>query len=69
MKKLFIILVIFIISLTSCVEQNSTGTTKSGEGVYQKVCIDGVEYLQREGGYHGYMAPHFKQDGSLYICE
>ena len=33
-------------------------------------CIDGVEYIMIGGdGRRGYMAPHFKPDGKLYICE
>lgn len=36
---------------------------------YEKVCVDGVEYLERTSGHKGYFAPHMKPDGSLYTCQ
>lgn len=48
----------------------STGSTMSGTQDFNKICIDGVEYLylQVSAG-PGYLAPHFKPDGTLYLCE
>jgi len=31
---------------------------------YETVCIDGVEYIKYQG-----LVPHFKPDGSLFVCE
>lgn len=43
--------------------------TRSGDIDHEITCIDGVEYLYLRHGYGGYMTPHFKKDGSLYLCE
>lgn len=32
-------------------------------------CIDSVEYIKISRNSKGYMAPHFKPDGSLYTCK
>ena len=61
-------MVIVVLALTGCMKYDSNGTTNSGEAEFKRVCIDGVEYLSRRAGYSGYMAPHFKPDGSLYTC-
>lgn len=45
-------------------EYQSTGSTYSGDKEFKRICIDGVEYIK--GGRN--MAPHFKTDGSLYLC-
>lgn len=62
------LLLVLCLVLCGCNNPDSVGTARSGQEVYTKVCIDDVEYLIRIGGYQGYMAPHFKPDGSLYIC-
>ena len=36
---------------------------------WRTTCVDEVEYITyTSGGGSGYMAPHFKPDGSLYTC-
>ena len=71
MKKVIsiICLVGFMFMSISCDQDNSTGVKISGSKSYKTICIDGVEYLKRTQGYGVLMAPHFKQDGSLYLCE
>lgn len=56
------------VTLCGCKEADKRGTTTSGEYTFSRICIDGVEYLQRSGHQHGYFAPHFKPDGTLYLC-
>lgn len=33
------------------------------------ICVDGVEYLYSSGGNSFGITPHYKRDGSLYLCE
>lgn len=41
----------------------------SGNIEFERHCIDGVEYLYRKTGlYEVFSSPHYKQDGTLYIC-
>jgi hypothetical protein len=70
MKKHIVILAaaVLAIALCGCKEADKRGTTTSGDYTFSRICIDGVEYLQRTGHQHGYMAPHFKPDGTLYLC-
>ncbi len=69
MKRLILILsVLFIFGCTPN-EPNKTGATFSGNVRFEKLCIDGVEYLHRNrGGHNAIMSPHFKPDGTLYTC-
>ena len=45
--------------------------TESGDMEFSTICVDGVEYIFRENytSRTAWMAPHFKTDGSLYLCE
>lgn len=54
--------------LSGCNETNNVGVSSSGDVSFLRICIDNVEYLIRRNGNNGYMAPHFKPDGSLYTC-
>lgn len=63
--------VLFILILCSACDytpQKTNGETKSGGARYTRVCIDGVEYLQKSGRGDFTLAPHFKPDGNLYLC-
>jgi len=64
----FVCLFSFALSGCNGPENQSAGTSLSGKRHHEKICLDGVEYLYLQHGYGGYMAPHFKQDGSLYLC-
>ena len=46
----------------------TVGTSTSGDLNYDRICIDGVEYLRRRVGHTAELAAHFKTDGSLYLC-
>lgn len=58
-----------VLALAGCEQYESTGTVKSGNVSYKVVCIDSVEYVLRAVGRRGFMAPHFRVDGSLYLCQ
>lgn len=68
MKRTVILLLIMVLSSTSCSEDvyseadilNATNANRA----YLIICIDGIEYVQTHAGISG----HFKQDGSLYTC-
>lgn len=48
------------------------GCTPSQSQVDSRIkhrCIDGVGYVIMVDGYRGFMAPHFKSDGTLYLCD
>lgn len=64
MTKLIAIAALVMV-LSGCSEPNTTRASYSG---FNRICVDNVEYLMRYQGYNGYMAPHFKPDGSLYTC-
>lgn len=70
MKK-YALLLIFGIYLTGCGESNRQ--EKELEITFDKVCVDGVQYLIRVGTprntHAGVMAPHFKPDGTLHLCK
>ena len=67
------LLIFLIIALTfySCESFENNGLSYSGDEKFTRACIDGVEYLIRsaKGSYRGYMAPHFKPNGTLYTCK
>ena len=48
-----------LLALIGCADSNGYHTIKPGF-----VCVDGVEYIYR----YRMLAPHFKIDGSLYLC-
>ena len=58
MKKLIIILLLCA-ALTACKNKIDDVST---------VCIDNVEYIKFSAIYQGYLAPHYKPDGTLYLC-
>jgi hypothetical protein len=71
-----IISIISIILLASCVRERGTEYTKASDGLrIATICIDGVEYLYFKlntvvgRGGSAFLSPHFKQDGSLYLCD
>jgi hypothetical protein len=66
MKKLTIALLVLI--LFGCGEADKVGTAFSGNYKFERICIDGVEYLHYNWGYQSGLSPHFKPDGSLYTC-
>lgn len=63
MLKYFLFLV--LLSLTGCGDKFVNPFTETTTFV----CIDGVEYIKIRTGYRGWMAPHYKADGTLYICD
>lgn len=69
MKRLLIAIVICL-SISSC---NTGEEPRTPKEEFKTVCVDGVEYFffSESMGYkgYGYMSPHFKRDGSLYLCE
>jgi len=69
MKILLIILTLFLIS--SCGRTDKKGISLSGDQEFDRICIDNVEYIFAKDSisYRGYMAPHFKKDGTLYLCD
>jgi len=54
--------------IMGCKEDHFVGSVTSGAKEYNRICIDGVEYLKTGTGRMGFFAPHFRQDGSLYLC-
>lgn len=65
-----ILIVLFVtIFIFSCAEPKEVGIAYSGESQFSRVCIDGVEYLYRRLGNIGYLSPHFKITGDLYLCD
>jgi len=66
MTRIFYLLI--ILWLVGCGDDYSVGSTTSGTVDYDLVCIDGIEYLKNWSAHRGYFAPHFRQDGSLYLC-
>lgn len=67
MKKIIIALLLAV-SLVGCSSDRPKILDDTGGRAYTFECVDGVEYLIRSGGYHGYMAPHMKPDGTAYAC-
>jgi len=67
MKLIYVFIIILLFS--GCKKSNTVGRTSSGEVVYVRECIDGVEYLKNHQGYRGYLAAHWKRDGTLYLCD
>lgn len=71
---IFLIVVILIFAgvcysvINSIDVAHESGISKSGDYEFKRVCIDGVEYFFKDSR-RGYLAPHFKSDGSLYLCE
>ena len=57
------------LALAACGEYDKVGVSVSGENSFNVICVDGVEYLQRDSRSKGYFSGHFKPDGSLYICD
>ena len=64
----YLMCLVVLVLLAGCTKPNSMGSTYSGGKEFNKICIDGVEYLQRVQGYGGYLAPHMKVDGTVYKC-
>ncbi len=66
---------ILIVSMTlliaGCDNPRTTGNTYSGNVKFERICVDGVEYLYNgaESLYKGLFAPHMRPDGSLYLCD
>ena len=56
------------LSIIGC-DSSNYASVKAGNRSYDIVCIDHVEYLQRFSGYSGVLSPHYKTDGSLYLCD
>lgn len=67
MKKLVFIIMIAV--MAGCTEYQDGRAARSGNEIIETSCIDGVEYIHYSKGYRGYLAPHFRKDGSLYLCE
>ena len=64
--KIKILLLLILLVLFGCENADVRGTTHSGKKSIALLCVDGVESMS---GYRGYLAPHFKPDGPLYICQ
>lgn len=57
-----------LLLLCSCREP-STDEVSVHRYNFEKICIDGVEYLGHNIGWRSaVMVPHYKKDGSLYTC-
>lgn len=68
--------VILVLFLASCGAEyvEFSEPAMSGSRAFEVICIDNVEYIYWHKGSvtssaSGYLAPHFKPDGSLYTCE
>jgi hypothetical protein len=57
-----------LLCVSGCTDYQSNGVTHSSSERFERICIDGVEYLTRQMGHRGFMSAHFKPDGSLYTC-
>ena len=65
LKDIFTIIIILAAIIFSILLMFSISNSPQAE--YETVCIDGVEYINHKN-YHG-LVPHFKPDGSLFVCE
>jgi len=65
-----VLAICFIFLLVSGCDQKpqKMGTANSGEVTYERVCVDGVEYLYKSMGHGKLFAPHFRPNGTLYTC-
>lgn len=75
------LIIVLIIGIISVFVYNSTftkydknvgkilGKKNNTTVYYDQVCIDGVEYLERDIPYKGFFAPHIKPDGTAYTCK
>ena len=68
MKKLLILLVALVLIGCEIKIEEKSFFDKEREREFNTVCIDGVEYLYYVGYKVGFLAPHFKTDGKLYLC-
>ncbi len=73
-SKLFVLTISLLLLLGCSPEFETAAPAKSGSENFDVVCIDGVEYIffakdTSSFGSLGWLAPHFKPDGSLYICK
>lgn len=64
-----IIIVVAMVLCIGCDGYTEGNTARSGNLKVKTVCIDGVEYIKMSTGYGGYMSPHYKKDGTLYLCD
>ena len=69
-RKSVLVSVSILIALLSagCNQPEKVGQITSGDTQFERICIDGVEYLQQLRGNRGLLAAHFKPDGTVYAC-
>ncbi len=67
MKRAMITIIILFFIFHGCDDTAYDGETDSSLE-YEVECIDGVEYIKGFRTQWGYMSPHFKKDGTLYLC-
>lgn len=67
-RSLFVLIILLLLGCRA--EYETALPAKSGNQSFDVICIDNVEYIYfaKYGDKVGYLAPHFKTDGSLYIC-
>ena len=58
-----------VLTLSACDKAEKVGTAKSGDMAFTEICIDGVVYLIRKGGYSGYMSVKLKPDSTVVTCK
>ena len=58
-----------VLTLSACDQAEKVGTALSGDMAFTEICIDGVVYLIRKGGYSGYMSVKFKTDSTIVACK
>ncbi len=66
MKAIYALTILF--TLSACSEAESVGSARSGEWVFNEICIDDVVYLVRFKGYKGYMSVKFNTDSTVVTC-
>jgi len=76
-KQAIVIVIIFSVLLLFCIgilytvgDKNADKTPQHNTVNYSIECIDGVEYFTGWGRSSKFIfSPHFKPDGSLYLCK
>lgn len=63
-----ILIILSVVFIASCGDYETNVAISVGGSTFTIVCIDGVEYVTLSKVYSGYMSPHYKTDGSLYLC-